>query len=282
MVPSSTLASGGRHDLLASGDLRSTGSTTPCSASCGSRRRWGCSTATRRRRPRSTRSGSADAPGAGPRGGRRGDGGAARRPGGAPAPQHRARARRRCGGGRRRAPLRRVDHRVDGRGRADHPGTTLTDGLREHLGDRLLVSGATAEDPAALADTEAELGIVVVHEPPYAEGLGDRSSLALDPAQVALVAAVADRVERTVLVVVSGRPLVLGEVLELTSTPWSPRGGRAARQPASRTCSPGSGPRRDGCPSTGRMATSSSTRPRPSARLWVRGHGLTTAPTSAR
>ena len=100
-----------------------------------------------------------------------------------------------------------------GRG-AITPGNTLVEGLRDHLGDRLTVTGATDEDLASLAGTAADIGVVTVHEEPYAEGLGDRVSLALDAAQLRLVAEVAAVVDRVVLVVYSGRPVVLGTVLD--------------------------------------------------------------------
>ena len=100
-----------------------------------------------------------------------------------------------------------------GRG-AITPGSTLVDGLRDHLGDRLTVTGASEQDLAPLDGASADIGVVTVHEEPYAEGLGDRVSLALDAAQLRLVEAVAAAVDRVVLVVYSGRPLVLGTALD--------------------------------------------------------------------
>jgi beta-glucosidase len=155
------------------------------------------------------------------------------------------------------------------------PGSTLVDGLREHLGDRLLVTGATAEDRAPLAGTQAEVGVVVVHEPPYVEGLGDRPSLTLDAAQGELVAAVAARVERTVLVVVSGRPLVLGGALadaDAVVAAWWPGSEAAgvadvlvgARAATGRL--PMSWPADDG-----QLERSAREAAGP---LWARGHGL--------
>ena len=93
------------------------------------------------------------------------------------------------------------------------PGSTLVDGLRGHLGDRLRVTGATHEDLTALQGAAADIGVVTVHEEPYAEGMGDRASLALDPGQLALVERVAEVADRVVLVVYSGRPVVLGPAL---------------------------------------------------------------------
>ncbi len=100
-----------------------------------------------------------------------------------------------------------------GRG-AITPGSTLVDGLRGHLGDRCTVTGADDEDLTALDGHTADVGVVVVHEEPYAEGMGDRASLALDAAQLRQVEAVAAVVDRVVLLVYSGRPLVLDPALE--------------------------------------------------------------------
>ncbi len=79
------------------------------------------------------------------------------------------------------------------------PGTTIVDGLRE----------AGVE---VVAEGRAPVGLAVVAESPYAEGIGDRADLVLSDDDVALVARLRERVDRLVLVVLSGRPLVLDEV----------------------------------------------------------------------
>ena len=56
--------------------------------------------------------------------------------------------------------------------------------------------------------------MVVVGESPYAEGVGDRPDLALAADDVAVVDAIAAAGVPIVLVVYSGRPLVLGRVLD--------------------------------------------------------------------
>jgi beta-glucosidase len=99
-----------------------------------------------------------------------------------------------------------------GRG-AITPGTTLAEGLRQHLGVRAVVTGAGHEAPGALEHVSGQVGVVTVHEEPYAEGLGDREQLTLDQAQIELVRRVARVVDRVVLVVYSGRPIVLEPVL---------------------------------------------------------------------
>ena len=86
------------------------------------------------------------------------------------------------------------------------PGTTLLDGLRERRPGTEIVF-----DPDASGNSRAPVGIVAIHEEPYAEGLGDRSDLRLSAELQALVARVRARVDRLVLVLYSGRPLVLGQ-----------------------------------------------------------------------
>ena len=85
------------------------------------------------------------------------------------------------------------------------PGTTIADALTARLGDRLTV------DPAGTfkAGTHARTGIVVVAEPPYAEGQGDSGTLRLPRADIDIVAAVRPLVDRLVVVVLSGRPVML-------------------------------------------------------------------------
>jgi beta-glucosidase len=60
-----------------------------------------------------------------------------------------------------------------------------------------------------------DVGIVVLSEQPYAEGEGDRDDLSLSADQVALVHRVRRRCKILVLVIYSGRPLIIGEVLDL-------------------------------------------------------------------
>ena len=61
----------------------------------------------------------------------------------------------------------------------------------------------------------AEVGIVVVSEATYAEGEGDRADLALSRHDVELVQRVRHYCRQLVLVIYSGRPLIIGEVLDL-------------------------------------------------------------------
>ena len=85
------------------------------------------------------------------------------------------------------------------------PGTTIADALAARLGDRLTVD-PTGAFPAG---TSARTGIVVVAEPPYAEGQGDSGTLRLPKADLDIVAAVRPLVDRLVVVILSGRPVML-------------------------------------------------------------------------
>jgi beta-glucosidase len=55
----------------------------------------------------------------------------------------------------------------------------------------------------------ASVGIVVVAEEPYAEGVGDKGDLALPAADVALIEQMRPKVEKLVVIILSGRPLVI-------------------------------------------------------------------------
>jgi beta-glucosidase len=85
-------------------------------------------------------------------------------------------------------------------------GTTLKTALEAKLGDRLTFDRNATFPAGATAD----VGIVVVAERPYAEGVGDSSTLALPDADMALVAKVRPLAKKLVIVVLSGRPMVLG------------------------------------------------------------------------
>jgi beta-glucosidase len=106
------------------------------------------------------------------------------------------------------------------------PGSTLHNGLRSHLGDAQM-----RFEPDGSGSERFAVGVVVLAEPPYAEGMGDRHDLDLSPADQALVARVRARVERLVVVLYSGRPLVLGPVAEVADAlvaAWLPGSEGAA------------------------------------------------------
>jgi len=104
-------------------------------------------------------------------------------------------------------------------GRAATDGTTLLEGLQQtcHPGTRIEVNRFGNFDhvsDVSGAPLTADLGIAVIHEAPYAEGLGDRGDLCLTAEQVALIERVRARSRRTAVVLLTGRPLIITEHLE--------------------------------------------------------------------
>jgi beta-glucosidase len=87
-------------------------------------------------------------------------------------------------------------------------GTTLRAALKARLGNNLTF----ASHGAFPAGTKADVGIVVVAERPYAEGVGDSSTLALPDQDLAILATTRPLVKKLVVVIFSGRPVVLGDV----------------------------------------------------------------------
>jgi beta-glucosidase len=97
-----------------------------------------------------------------------------------------------------------------GRG-AVTPGTTLLQGITETLASGASVAYRPDGD---FVDERGEVGIVVLSEPPYCEGEGDRYDLTLLPEEVELVRRVRRHCDRLILVIYSGRPLIIGDVLD--------------------------------------------------------------------
>lgn len=83
-------------------------------------------------------------------------------------------------------------------------GTSIYDALQDVSGPELVFNkfGRFTED--------GDVGIVVVAERPYAEGRGDSSTLGLSEADLGVIAKVRPRVETLVVVVIAGRPVILG------------------------------------------------------------------------
>jgi beta-glucosidase len=87
-------------------------------------------------------------------------------------------------------------------------GTTLLDGLVAHRGDAITYS-ATGDFM-----TKVDTAIVVVAEIPYAEGEGDRADLTLSAEDTALIAKVRQNCDKLILVIYSGRPILITHVID--------------------------------------------------------------------
>lgn len=103
---------------------------------------------------------------------------------------------------------------IDGNG---IPGTTILDGIRAAAGPGTRVEFNRQGKFGNRRDANgkqlvADAAIVVLGEAPYAEGLGDSATLSLPESEV--LERVRSQARRTIVVVISGRPLVLTAQLE--------------------------------------------------------------------
>ena len=97
-------------------------------------------------------------------------------------------------------------------GAVTHGGTTILAAIRQTAGADTRITFSA--DGSAISGAETVL--VVIGEQPYAEMKGDRSNLDVAPEDVALVEKARQSGARVVTLVLSGRPLVLGRVIELS------------------------------------------------------------------
>ena len=91
------------------------------------------------------------------------------------------------------------------------PGTTLLQALHKATSADIQYqpNGEFSENETA------EIGIVVLAEPPYAEGVGDRANLCLPADDIALVHRVRAHCQKLIVILYSGRPLIITEALPL-------------------------------------------------------------------
>ncbi|HVV49595.1 MAG TPA: glycoside hydrolase family 3 N-terminal domain-containing protein, partial [Polyangia bacterium] len=96
-----------------------------------------------------------------------------------------------------------------GRRGATTPGTTIRQGFEEVLG-----AGRVTFSKDAGGAAGADVVVAVVGEDPYAEGSGDRDKLELGAEDLALLAAAKASGKPLVVVLLSGRPLILGALAD--------------------------------------------------------------------
>ncbi len=89
------------------------------------------------------------------------------------------------------------------------PGTTILDGLKQAASPQARVEfNASGE-----FEGRADVGVAVVAEEPYAEGSGDREDLTLAADDATLIERIRARCKRLIVILISGRPLILTEQL---------------------------------------------------------------------
>lgn len=90
-------------------------------------------------------------------------------------------------------------------------GTTILQALEQTVSPNTVVK----YDRAGNFDGAADVGIAVIGEGPYAEGVGDAFRLDLSSSDVDLIQSVREHSKKTVGILISGRPLVVTEQLGL-------------------------------------------------------------------
>lgn len=98
------------------------------------------------------------------------------------------------------------------------PGTTLKDAFEAASNGRVQFNRFGRYENILDEDGNpaiADVGIVVIAENPYAEGEGDTDDLTLSQVELDLIARVGEQSERVVVLIMSGRPLVITEALDL-------------------------------------------------------------------
>lgn len=100
----------------------------------------------------------------------------------------------------------------------DMPGTTILAGIKQTVSSRTRVEYSLSGNFGHVQDAQgkpllADVGIAVVGELPYAEGVGDRADLALPPDDVQVINRLKAQSKRVVVILISGRPLVVTEQL---------------------------------------------------------------------
>lgn len=96
------------------------------------------------------------------------------------------------------------------RGEVTTGGTTILRALRQSAGKNLRITDSGTQPDGKGAD----VALVVIGETPYAESKGDTADLSLAPEDIAAVSDAKSSGATVVVVILSGRPLVLGPVAD--------------------------------------------------------------------
>lgn len=92
-------------------------------------------------------------------------------------------------------------------------GTTILEGIQDMVSDTTSIKYVA--DGEFGTELNCKIGIVVIHEEPYAEGFGDRADLALSAESMALIDRVRDHCEKLVVVLIAGRPQIITDQLTI-------------------------------------------------------------------
>ena len=90
------------------------------------------------------------------------------------------------------------------------PGTTILDGIKSSISNETKISYSVD----GLNGQNADIGIVVIGEEPYAEGMGDKENLALSTKDLLVLNNMKKYNIPIVVIMLSGRPLIITEELK--------------------------------------------------------------------
>ncbi len=105
---------------------------------------------------------------------------------------------------------------VDWQGRMGNitPGTSILQGIQQAVSPQSAVQYDPTGTFPDLKNQTADIGIAVVGEKPYAEGVGDTSDLSLYPNDIKVIENMRPLVKELIVVILSGRPMVITEQLK--------------------------------------------------------------------
>jgi beta-glucosidase len=100
------------------------------------------------------------------------------------------------------------------------PGTTILEGIKQLVAPKAQVvydRFASFEDVKGTqgSPAKADVGIVVVAEKPYAEGVGDEADPKLSPKDITLIEQMRERSQKVIVILMSGRPIEITDQLPL-------------------------------------------------------------------
>jgi beta-glucosidase len=102
----------------------------------------------------------------------------------------------------------------------DNEGSTILGGIRALAGPNTQVEYNRDADFSEFRNTDgdplvANVGIVVLAEQPYAEGVGDRADISLSEAETNLLVKMGEHSDSVIVVLITGRPRVITQQLPL-------------------------------------------------------------------
>ena len=97
-------------------------------------------------------------------------------------------------------------------------GTTILEGIQELVGRNTQVLYNNLGQFASFSG-KAPVGIAIVGEVPYAEGMGDRADLTLYKVDLTVINALRPKVDKLIVVILSGRPMVITDQYQ-TADAW--------------------------------------------------------------